>query len=172
MNINENSEAAMNDDEKARIEREEYSRWVQSQINAEPEPKTPEPQVQQVSKEFDPNNPAFGCLIFVIFVLIMFYLFRATFGSQTASVPKVEEFNHFTFIRQCRELITAKLKAPSTAQFEDDIEANKHLIVEANGNYTLVSYVDAQNSFGAMLRMRTSCDHDKATKTVGAKILE
>jgi len=55
-------------------------------------------------------------------------------------------------VDQCREAVRPKLKAPSTAQFPGGEK------VESSGTtYRVFGQVDAQNSFGAMLRTDYRC---------------
>ena len=55
----------------------------------------------------------------------------------------------------CQQFVTQRLKAPSTADFPsfDD----KSVTTGANV-FTVDSYVDAQNAFGAKIRTRISCN--------------
>ena len=54
----------------------------------------------------------------------------------------------------CEEFLKDGLKAPSTAKFAQYRDGN----VTQNGNqFTVVSYVDAENSFGAMIRTTYIC---------------
>jgi len=59
---------------------------------------------------------------------------------------------------RCEDLVETRLVAPSTAQFSS---AGETRIGRARGEsgdaWTVVGYVDAQNRFGAMLRMRYGC---------------
>ncbi len=56
---------------------------------------------------------------------------------------------------RCRDAVTERLKAPSTAEFSDV------QVTEEAGNlltfYTVKGKVDAQNSFGAQVRNGFSC---------------
>jgi hypothetical protein len=56
----------------------------------------------------------------------------------------------------CQDAMRRRLKAPATAQFplvrEVDVDRT------GDGKYSYRSYVDSQNSFGAMLRTQFSCD--------------
>jgi hypothetical protein len=52
---------------------------------------------------------------------------------------------------QCRDLVEGSLKAPATAEF-GELSAAKLL-----GEWTVTGYVDAENSFGAMLRNNFQC---------------
>jgi hypothetical protein len=65
-------------------------------------------------------------------------------------------------IAACRELVKQNLKAPATAQFSDEAVAKQ----PTGGLYEIHGLVDAQNSFGALLRQRYTC-----TVTVDGKAL-
>jgi len=54
-----------------------------------------------------------------------------------------------------QQFVTKKLKAPSTAKFPWRSESTVKDL--GNNRYEVISYVDAQNSFGAMLRMHYKC---------------
>lgn len=55
----------------------------------------------------------------------------------------------------CKEYVRAALKAPSTADFPLlDFTATRH----AGGHWTIKSYVDSQNGFGATIRSHYICD--------------
>lgn len=62
-------------------------------------------------------------------------------------------------IEQCKESVLNKLKAPATASFpsirEDEFYSGKD--VYGDPFVKIVSYVDAQNSFGANIRTEFSC---------------
>jgi hypothetical protein len=62
--------------------------------------------------------------------------------------------NPYTVWRICRERVSAELKAPSTADFPSYSE---QAISHSGALWTVNSYVDAQNSFGAKLRTRYTC---------------
>jgi hypothetical protein len=55
----------------------------------------------------------------------------------------------------CNEFVKERLVAPSTAEFGKYSEDN--VLVMENNQYGVLGYVDAQNSFGAMLRKEYAC---------------
>jgi hypothetical protein len=55
----------------------------------------------------------------------------------------------------CLRFVRASLKAPTTASFPPDIEPIT--VAHADGTVTVGGVVDAQNSFGAMLRNAWAC---------------
>ena len=60
-------------------------------------------------------------------------------------------------IVQAKEFVRARLKAPSTAEFPGMFE-QKQVERLPNHHYAVVSWVDAQNGFGAMIRTRYKAD--------------
>lgn len=62
--------------------------------------------------------------------------------------------NPRTVWRICQERIAAELKAPASAEFPS---YSDNAITHSGALWTVDSYVDSQNSFGAKLRTRYSC---------------
>jgi hypothetical protein len=77
------------------------------------------------------------------------------------------EPNNLTAFSMCETFVTRSLKAPATAKFARiaDSSTTESLIYTTDEKnvpytihkYTVTSYVDAQNSFGAMLRTSLVC---------------
>ncbi len=80
-------------------------------------------------------------------------------GNETPAVVSGER----TAVWCAQERVKKMLKAPSTAKFPSRAESLVEQIDEQT--YQVRSYVDAQNSFGAMLRTRYMCtvEFDEAT---------
>lgn len=55
---------------------------------------------------------------------------------------------------ECKSFVKNKLKAPTTAKFPF---SDYNAVNQGNGRYTIFSYVDSQNSFGAMLQTKYAC---------------
>lgn len=60
-------------------------------------------------------------------------------------------------VQTCYDFVKTKLKAPATAQFPPVAEARIEIDAADNSKWNVYSYVDAENSFGAMLRMNYRC---------------
>lgn len=60
-------------------------------------------------------------------------------------------------VRTCYEFVLSKLKAPTTAKFPPVAEARIEFDAQNTNKWNVYSYVDAENSFGAMLRMNYRC---------------
>lgn len=67
----------------------------------------------------------------------------------------------------CERHVKSRLKAPSTAKFE--VERSSLLGV---GRYRVIGYVDAENSFGAMLRSAYVCDVVVGTNETSLAFIE
>lgn len=94
-------------------------------------------------------------LVIAIFVVILvgiclvFFLFSDNDGG------KPKEPDTIDAVYMCKQFVTDQLKSPSTADFQNMYDAK---VEEVSSNvYQVVSYVDAQNSFGAMLRTTYFC---------------
>jgi hypothetical protein len=103
------------------------------------------------------GNSGGGCLVFIVLaVLIGGAIF--IFGSGGDDEPSADD-QKFAAFDTCKEFVTERLKAPGTATFRNFYEEDGEVIVTGSGDgpYTVVSTVDAQNSFGADLRTRFTC---------------
>jgi hypothetical protein len=75
-------------------------------------------------------------------------------SSRPAATQPRQEHSESIAQTICKELVKASLKSPSTADFPwTDYRRQTH----GGGKYTVRSYVDAQNSFGATLRSQWRC---------------
>ena len=104
-----------------------------------------------------------GCLLLIIlFVGIGTYLSeqggggsRSTSTSSPTPTPvswKAEDNSIMAYIMM-EDFVKRRLKSPSTAEFPGVFDGRQdHVSRLSNQTYRIVSYVDAQNSFGAMLR--------------------
>lgn len=100
------------------------------------------------------NTQVSGCLgIIVAFFVISFFIGIFS-GSNTGgnSTPKYDEF---LAQADCESFVKKNLKAPSSADFAPHREL--HITGSGTGPWTVVGYVDAQNSFGAKIRSTFTC---------------
>lgn len=86
-----------------------------------------------------------GSLLLVIVVSVM----GAVGGNTTASVARTPGRSDACFMSQ--KFVKQSLKSPTSAEFPAWTEANCK-VKQAAGTWIVTSYVDAQNSFGAMIR--------------------
>lgn len=96
--------------------------------------------------------------IFYIVFLLVFCLFFARLCSVASSdASTTRNPGKSAFANLCRDLISDQLKSPSTADFENIFDEISKVHGQGNNIYSLYSYVDAQNSFGATLRSPWYC---------------
>lgn len=92
------------------------------------------------------SNQTLGCLIIV--GVILFVMIISQFGEDEK--PKPYEPDETEAWIMAKQLMLKGLKAPSTAEFAPRHEST----IRFNGadSWTVKSYVDSQNGFGAMIR--------------------
>lgn len=91
-----------------------------------------------------------GCLwIFgILFAVILFVMLLPSSPDSDSNSKKLEAYVY------SQEIVETKLKSPATAEFPTFQE---NLITESGNIYIIDSYVDSQNSFGAITRSKYSC---------------
>lgn len=72
------------------------------------------------------------------------------------TTPEKRNATEFNAYVMSQVFVKKHLKAPSTADFASFSEAK--ILREPNNKFTVVSYVDAENSFGAKLRNHYRCE--------------
>jgi hypothetical protein len=119
-----------------------------------------------------------GCLsvIFIIFaIFIISTLFKGSSSNNsnsstpTSSTPEPvdEGLTRVRFVRVCHEIITDSLKAPKTAQYREGLDEDDAITTVGN-DLNLVTYVDSENSFGALIRTNFNCFFNRKENTVKA----
>jgi hypothetical protein len=88
--------------------------------------------------------------IFAIFIFIFVIIAGTAFLVWNYSKPSADEQLKSTVITISQQAVEKKLKAPSTAKFP--FEYDNYVIYKNGDTYTVSSYVDAENSFGAKIR--------------------
>jgi hypothetical protein len=86
-----------------------------------------------------------------IFMISTKYLVSMMSGSNAE--PTVGNNSTMAFV-QCKSFVNERLKAPHTADFPF---LDRESINMGDNTYVIRSYVDSQNSFGAMIRNKTFC---------------
>ncbi len=111
--------------------------------------------------QIDKNNPqnqkeqVKGCLIFlfIIGVITSFLVNKCSCGNDDIVAEK-RIYDKVDALVQSRPYVEENLKSPSTAEFGDETEG----VTQINDTtFNVISTVDSQNSFGAMLRSNYSC---------------
>ena len=82
--------------------------------------------------------------------------------SETEIRKHIEETDNSWFVYELiQEVVKNSLKTPSTAKFPNKSEIK---IIKDKEVYTIIGYVDAQNSFGAMIRTNYSASVKQIAK--------
>lgn len=118
---------------------------------------TREPYVPPATPQGEPapeGRNMVGWTITVIIAATFFYWLFKDSGAPTPPTPPSVSEKKIEAITYCKELVKSRLKAPSTADFPWSIEAEA---APGEQIFTVNSYVDAQNAFGAMLRSYYTC---------------
>lgn len=63
--------------------------------------------------------------------------------------------------RSAKESVESELKCPSTAKFARELDKESKYKINDDESVIIQSYIDAQNSFGAMIRTHFRCTVDK-----------
>lgn len=93
--------------------------------------------------------------LFSICAIIIFTFFA--FGSSESDDSSSVEPSKFLAYNYAEDFIEQRLKSPSTAEFPGVSEKDSHITDLGGGEYQINSWVDSQNSFGAMIRSKWSC---------------
>ena len=96
--------------------------------------KTPE------EKKAENKNAAKGCLVVIAIIALIIWIIY----------PKGEKAERLDAFVWAQTFVSRELKSPSTAQYP--VQKDAAITKLDDGKYKIESFVDAQNSFGAMLR--------------------
>ncbi len=100
------------------------------------------------------KNVNYGAIIAVILLIIL--CIAGYFFTNKGQKNKPDVGSDIDAVLVCQKWVKENLKAPSTAEFP---QINKAKITKlADTTWRVVSYVDAQNSFGAMIRTYYDCE--------------
>lgn len=87
-----------------------------------------------------------GCLVVPVVLVLVFVISLIGGGGSDD-----DEVNDYAARLQCEDWLKEKLKAPSSAKFVDTVVAG------GPSAWTVSGEVDAENSFGAMIRAQWTC---------------
>lgn len=111
---------------------------------------------KEENKKEGSQNTKIGCIIFVILlVLLCVWLGSCARSCSSEDEEKADEPDAISAYYMSHQFMEKQLKAPSTAKYPRyDENFVKDL---GDGRYTVDAYVDAENSFGAMIRTNYTC---------------
>lgn len=96
-----------------------------------------------------------ACVVLFFGVILISELFRS-------STPYQLNSDKIGALVASEQAVRNLLKAPSTAKFPSTSEAS--ITYDSDGGFVISSYVDAQDSFGAMIRTRYVCRIKEITR--------
>jgi hypothetical protein len=122
--------------------------------------------VRAETKAEDTTGAFCGCLfgalwVGVVVLGVYFAYWRLILGPESRP-PDLPVFDTQAAHDACAHFVTATLDTPSTASFPGRFNSDRKVrqVTEWGGNvpiYRVLSYVDAQNKFGAVIRTRFVC---------------
>lgn len=100
---------------------------------------------------------AAGCFVIILALVAVGGILSTMSGGRGPTTPK-EPHDTAGAFSVCKQFVTQRLRAPATAQFPNTFSPD----VQSDGGtpagaYTITSYVDSQNGFGALLRTPFVC---------------
>ena len=108
------------------------------------------------SKNISSPNPGKTELIMLLVIFgLIFLVFKCSCSESNENKIMSEEDQKFSAYYNSQECVKELLKSPSTAEFPSGSEQFVTRI--DNDTFLINSYVDSQNSFGAMLRTNYVC---------------
>jgi hypothetical protein len=94
-------------------------------------------------------------VIACVFIAVFAGFGYAIYVSETTGIgSQASDPSNSGAIEACHHFVGDDLKAPSTAHYSPDSEDQ---VFNAGTHYTVSGYVDAENSFGAKLRLNYTC---------------
>lgn len=117
-------------------------------------------------------DAASGCFTLVVFLAFVVFFFSNCGGSSNSSSTTSKQPDKFDAYVMSQLFVEDALKAPSTAKFP--VYSEDMVVDGGDGSFIVSAYVDAQNSFGAMMRSNYVCimQYDKATDEWALKGLD
>ena len=99
-------------------------------------------------------NINIGCLVALgVMLLIWIFSSLSTDDKSPGQATDWHKQDNFTAYYMMEGFVKDRLKSPKTADFPGTLDGrDKHVTYLKNQKYRIVSYVDSQNSFGALIR--------------------
>lgn len=117
-------------------------------------------EIEREPRPKKPKSGPLGALVFIFLIFIIVYAFSCCSGSDNKQAePKDTKLETVYYLKERSERIVKEaLKAPSTAEFPSISEWEFRGDLE--DKVYAISYVDAQNSFGAMIREKFTIEFE------------
>jgi hypothetical protein len=107
------------------------------------------------TKQLTTEEKIKGTVTLVILILIAAFYLKYCTGNEAPAAPAKKQRTKIDVLVKAQTCVENNLKAPSTADFGFPDE---EMVSQLNDStYYVTGFVDAQNSFGAMLRSNYEC---------------
>lgn len=107
------------------------------------------------SKGFEPIKVILIVAGAIIFLFGVNYIFQDG-NSKTPKAKK--QIDNIEVYSGVKEYVKNNLKAPKTAEFPRPFEYQNHVKRIDENNFIVTSWVDSQNSYGALIRTKFTCN--------------
>ncbi len=137
-----------------------YCKYCEQRINVPLKPETiDETLLEKPGKTREYSFRISGTVIILILICVGLVVLYNINRSQSTSAPKATPtMGPINAVNRCQGFVKEHLKAPATAKFQGIFDIDLSRDVSRNGDKFIVSsYVDSQNSFGAMIRTHYVC---------------
>lgn len=101
-----------------------------------------------------------GCGVMIAIAVALIIVAGMCGAADDGDEPDATEDLEFGAFDVCTQFVKDRLKSPGSAEFRNYFEDDGEVIVTGSGNgpYTVMSSVDSQNGFGAMIRTDFVCE--------------
>ena len=127
---------------------------------------------KKMKEKIDAASGCFTLVVILAFVVFFFSNCGGSSNSSNSSSTTSKQPDKFDAYVMSQLFVEDALKAPSTAKFP--VYSEDMVVDGGDGSFIVSAYVDAQNSFGAMMRSNYVCimQYDKATDEWALKGLD
>ncbi|MEI7723487.1 MAG: hypothetical protein WCK09_00425 [Bacteroidota bacterium] len=87
-------------------------------------------------------------------LILLIFAMTSCVGSDSSTSDNDPDVKKLSVYGVAEQYVKQHLKSPSSAQFPETSEKLRHVVNTGNEVYLVDSWVDSQNSFGAMLRTK------------------
>lgn len=111
------------------------------------------PMTEQAAKPESRKKPVSALALILVVLILVACVVIGILGRKSSGPSGPDQF---TARVMCEKFVKDRLKAPASAEFAPGSET--HTLAKGKGAYKITSWVDSQNSFGAMIRTNYTCE--------------
>jgi hypothetical protein len=106
--------------------------------------------------EIETNIKLVAGLITIGIFIALFFGIKSFFSQEFSNSDNSSTYKQLSY-NYAEKYVKQKLKSPSSAKFPSLFERQDHISRISDTEYKINSWVESQNSFGAMIKTRFSC---------------